>query len=379
MLSESLKKLKPFYAMEILEKAIELEKKGNDIIHLEIGEPDFDTPEVIKETAKMELDYGNTNYTHSLGFIELREAIANFYNKRYNLNITPDRIVVTNGTSPGLFMAFASILNPGDEIILTNPCYPCYTNVLKFLNASIKFVNVYEEDNFQIDINRIKKEITPKTKAILINSPCNPTGTILSEENMKDLASLGITIISDEIYHGLVFESKEHSILEFTDNAIVLNGFSKLFAMTGWRLGYLIVPENLIRGLQIMHQNFFISANSFVQKAGITALTKADKDVEKMKEIYNRRRKIMINRLKEMGFEIKHNPVGAFYVFFNVKKYTNNSLNFAMEILEKANVGVTPGIDFGSNGEGYLRLCYANSIENIKEGLNRLDEFFKNL
>ena len=375
MMTDRLKILKPFYAMEILERAIDLEKQGKDIIHLEIGEPDFDTPQVIKNRAKMEIDYGNTNYTHSLGFLDLREAIAQYYKRKYNVTISPDRIIVTNGTSPGLFIAFSAILNPGEEVILTNPCYPCYSNIINFLGGKIKYLNIYEDENFYIDIKKLKN-LKKSTKAILINSPSNPTGTVLTKENLLELANTGITIVSDEIYHGLTFEGEEHSILEFTDNAIVLNGFSKLFAMTGWRLGYLIVPKHMVRYLQIMHQNFFISSNAFVQKSGITALNEAENDVERMKEIYNKRRMFMLEKLKDMGFEIKYIPSGAFYIFLNVKKYTENSLEFAMEILEKAGVGVTPGIDFGSNGEGYIRLCYANSLENIENGLERLKYFF---
>ena len=370
--------LKPFYAMEILERAIELEKQGKNIIHLEIGEPDFDTPQVIKDRAKLELDYGTTYYTHSLGFVELREAIADYYYKKYGVKISPDRIVITNGTSPGLLLSLSAILNSKDKIILTNPCYPCYSNIVKFIGGEIEYVNVYEDDNFQIDISKVKK-IEDKVKAILINSPSNPTGTVLSKDNLEELAKLNLMIVSDEIYHGLIFEGEEHTILEFTDNAIVLNGFSKLYAMTGWRLGYIIVPENLVRKIQIMQQNFFISANSFVQKAGISALKEAQEDVERMRQIYDKRRKFMLLKLKEMGFNIKSSPAGAFYIFLNIKKFSNNSLEFAIKILEQANVGVTPGIDFGSNGEGYIRLCYANSLENIEEALNRLNEFFSKI
>ncbi len=376
MIPERVSIMQPFYVMEILEKAIELEKEGRKIIHLEVGEPDFDTPQCIKNSAKEAIDVGKTSYTHSLGTYELRNEIAKFYNNRYELSISPENILVTNGTSPGLFIVLSTIISPGDEIILTNPCYPCYVNMIKFLQGKIKFINIYEENNFQIDVSKIKKVITKRTKAILINSPCNPTGTILSYENLKELAEIGVLIISDEIYHGLVFEGKEHSILEFTDNAIVLNGFSKLFAMTGWRLGYIITPKKFLRPMQIIQQNFFISTNSFVQHAGITALKEAQQDVKRMIEIYDKRRKFMLKRLKDIGFSIKHNPIGAFYIFFNVKKYSNNSLELALNILEEVGVGVTPGIDFGSNGEGYLRLCYANSLENIEEGISRLESFF---
>jgi aspartate/methionine/tyrosine aminotransferase len=373
MISNRALNIEPFYAMEILEYAQTLENQGKDIIHLEVGEPDFDTPLIIKETAKKELDFGNTHYTHSLGIEHLRNAIANFYKKKYNVNISPNRVLVTNGSSPALFLSFAGILDPGDNIILSNPSYPCYKNIIRFLGGELNYVNVFEEENFQFPISEVKNKINNRTKAIMINSPSNPTGTLLSENNLKDLASIGKLIISDEIYHGLVYgEEKAHSILEYTDNAIVINGFSKLYAMTGWRLGYLICPENLIRPLQKIQQNFFISANSFVQEAGIVALEQTEQDVSKMRDIYSKRRKVILEKLTEMGFNIKSVPNGAFYIFLNVKKFSQNSLDFAKKILEKANVGVTPGIDFGSNGEGFIRICYANSMENILELTGKL-------
>ena len=217
----------------------------------------------------------------------------------------------------------------------------------------------------------------PRTKGILINSPSNPTGTLLSPECIQEIAGLGCTVISDEIYHGLVYEGKEHTILEFTDKAFVLNGFSKAYAMTGWRLGYIIAPMRFVRPLQKMQQNFFISAGSVSQWAGVAALTKAGPDVEKMKSIYNERRVYMIQRLRELGFALQAEPVGAFYMLVNAKHLSSNSYELAFEILQEVGVGVSPGIDFGSNAEGYLRLSYANSLENIKEGLDRIDAFIK--
>jgi aspartate/methionine/tyrosine aminotransferase len=206
----------------------------------------------------------------------------------------------------------------------------------------------------------------------------NPTGNLLSAGIMKELVKFNIPVISDEIYHGLVYEGEAHSILEFSENAFVLNGFSKLFAMTGLRLGYVIAPKQFIRPMQKLQQNLFICAGSTAQRAGIAALRSADLDVVKMKEVYNQRRKFMIERLVQMGFDIKVPPTGAFYVFVNVKHISNDSYKLAFEILEKAHVGVTPGVDFGENGEGFLRFSYANSIENIQEGLNRLEKFLKN-
>jgi aspartate/methionine/tyrosine aminotransferase len=240
-------------------------------------------------------------------------------------------------------------------------------------------VQVHEKDGFQYRPESIRRKIAKKTKAILINSPSNPTGNLLSEDRMRAIARFSPYIISDEIYHGLVYEGKEHSILEFTDNAFVLNGFSKLYAMTGLRLGYLIAPRPFVRPIQKIQQNFFISANAVVQMAGIAALEQTDADVARMKSLYDERRRYTVKRLKELGFGITVEPTGAFYVFANARHVSKDSYKLAFDILEKAHVGVTPGIDFGKNGEGYLRFSYANSMENIIEGLNRIEHYLNNL
>jgi aspartate/methionine/tyrosine aminotransferase len=278
-----------------------------------------------------------------------------------------------------MLLLFSALLEKGDQVIISDPHYACYPNIIKFVQGTPVTVPVYEEDGFQYRPEAIKEKITKKTKAILINSPSNPTGNLLSESRMRAIAELSPYIISDEIYHGLVYEGKEHSILEFTDHAFVLNGFSKLYAMTGLRLGYLIAPQPFVRPIQKMQQNFFISANSVVQIAGIAALEKAGEDVARMKRIYNERRKYMVKRLKEMGFGITVEPTGAFYVFANAKHISKDSYKLAFDILEKAHVGVTPGIDFGENGEGYLRFSYANSLENIAEGLNRIEHYLQSI
>ncbi|MFC1839186.1 pyridoxal phosphate-dependent aminotransferase [Thermodesulfobacteriota bacterium] len=369
--------IKSFIVMDVLERAHELERQGRDIIHMEVGEPDFPTSSSISEAAVEAIKREKTHYTHSLGLLELRKAISEHYFNKYNVNIDPERVVITSGTSPALFMIYSALLEKGDEIILSNPHYPCYPNFAHFLNAVPSFVNVYEEDGFQYRTSEITKKISAKTKAILINSPSNPTGNLLSPDKMGVIAGMGPYIISDEIYHGLVYGEKEHSILEFTDNAFVVNGFSKLHAMTGWRLGYMIAPPEFIRPIQKMQQNFYISAGSVAQWAGVAALTRAEKDIEKMRSVYNERRLYMIGRLKKMGFGLTIEPKGAFYVFVNAEHISKNSYDLSFEILEKAGVGVTPGIDFGSNGEGYLRFSYANSIENIAEGLGRIEKFLE--
>ncbi len=375
MVTKRTNEIPPFLAMEVLEAASVMERQGEAIIHLEVGEPDFDTPDCVKEAAFKAMREGKTHYTHSLGIIELREAIAEHYYEKYRVEVNPDQILVTSGTSPAMLLLFMSLLDAGEEVILPNPYYACYPNFVRLAEGRPVFVNVYEEEGFQYRPEEIKPLISSCTKAIFINSPANPTGNLMPRERMQEVTNLGKTIISDEIYHGLVYEGKEHSVLEFTKNAFVINGFSKLYAMTGWRLGYLISPPEYIRTLQKMHQNFFISANAFVQWAGIAALKEAGEDVLRMKKLYNERRKFMLGKLRELGFRITVEPTGAFYILANAKVFTNDSFSFAFDILKKAKVGCTPGIDFGSNAEGYLRFSYANSIENIEEGMRRLKNY----
>ncbi len=367
--------IQPFLAMEVSEKARALEHQGINIIHLEIGEPDFDVPDAVKEAACRALRDGMTHYTHSLGLLELREAICRHYLDNYDVSVSPEQVVVTAGTSPAMLLVFAALLEHGDEVVLSDPHYACYPSFVQFLEGNPVYVPVAEEDGFQYRPEDIAKRITSRTRAILINSPSNPTGNLLSSERMQAIAAFSPPIVSDEIYHGLVYEGKEHSILEYTDNAFVLNGFSKLYAMTGLRLGYVIAPPAYMRTLQKIQQNFFISANSVVQKAGIAALTETARDVARMKQLYDERRRYMVRRLCELGFRIAVEPTGAFYVFANAKHLGQKSLQLAFDILDKAHVGVTPGIDFGRNGEGYLRFSYANSIKNIQEGLNRLEGY----
>ena len=230
---------------------------------------------------------------------------------------------------------------------------------------------------FQFRPDELKARLTARTKAIIINSPANPTGTTLTGERLAQIAGLGPYIISDEIYHGLVYEGEEHSILEYTDRAFVINGFSKLYAMTGWRLGYVIAPMEFVRPIQKLMQNFFISANAFVQRAGIAALTQAGPEVERMRAVYDERRRFLLAGLSRLGFHIPVPPTAAFYVFLNARHLSENSYDLAFDILEHAKVGVAPGIDFGAGGEGYLRLSYANSLENLAEALSRLQAYLE--
>ncbi len=372
-------KMTSFIVMDVLEKAQEMEAKGINVIHLEVGEPDFDMPACVAKAAQQAYTEGKTHYTHSMGDPALRQAIADFHKQEYGVTVDPECICVTSGSSPAILMALMLLCEAGGEVILSNPGYACYRNFILAVNGIPVEVELKAEDGFAFDMEKLKKAITPKTRAIFINSPMNPTGTLLSKEQMQELAALGVPILSDEIYHGLVYEGKAHSMLEFTDEAFILNGFSKRFAMTGLRMGYIMIPRIYLRKIQTIQQNLFICAPSTAQRAGISALKEADRDVQRMRAIYDERRRYLIDRLRGMGFIIHTEPQGAFYVFADARKFTSDCYQFAFDVLEKAHVGITPGVDFGTNGEGFVRFSYANSLENIKEGMDRLERYLDGL
>ncbi|TSA00209.1 MAG: pyridoxal phosphate-dependent aminotransferase [Deltaproteobacteria bacterium] len=365
----------PFLAMEVFERAKELEAGGRDIVYLCVGEPDFPSPAVACDAAIRAIRGGRTTYTHSLGLPELREAIAEHYARRYGVVVDPGRIIVSSGTSPLMFLLFSALLDKGDEIILPDPCYSCYPNFIRFPGGNPCFLRTREEDGFQPRPEEVRSRITPRTRGVFVNSPSNPAGSILPSAWLEELASLPIPLISDEVYHGLTYEGEERSALEFDPDAFVFGGFSKTFAMTGWRLGYLIVPPSSVRVMQSLHQNFMISANHFVQQAGIAVLREGRRDVEIMRAAYDRRRRHIVERLRALGLGVRRMPQGAFYVLADARSIHSDSLKLAMEILEATGVAVTPGIDFGEGAQGYLRFSYANSTENIDKAMDRLQEY----
>lgn len=369
----------PFLVMDILERAKEMEAEGADIVHLEVGEPDFDSPAFVRDAAIKAIDEGRTRYAPSLGLPQLRKAIAESYKSRYGIDLSPERVVLTSGSSPALQMVFASLLNPGDEVIMTDPHYACYANFVRFFGGVPVFVPTCETDNFRFSPSDIENKISEKTRAILINSPANPTGAVISPEDLDAISRLGVTIVSDEIYEGLVYDGADHSILEYNENAFVVNGFSKRYAMTGWRLGYVVVPEEYIPTLRKLVQNFFISAPTLSQWAGLAAIEGPVDDLVMIRSEFKKRRDFLIDGLEEIGLEVGSRPEGAFYILVNIKRYTNDSLSFCNDLLEKAMVAATPGIDFGDGGEGFIRLSYATSIERMEEGLKRIDRYLKSL
>lgn len=374
-----LSQLTPFIVMEVLEKAQAMEKQGISVIHLEVGEPDFDIPMCVSNASHAAIEQGHTHYTHSLGDLTLRETIADFYKNEYGVTVDPGCIMITSGSSPAILMVLMTLCGVGDEVMISNPGYPCYKNFILACQAKPIDVPVNASNGFQYNINDIQNFRTSKTRAVFINSPMNPAGTLVKEEVFRQLIASGLTIVSDEIYHGLVYSGKAHTILEYTSEAFVISGFSKRFAMTGLRLGYVIAPKEYVRHLQILQQNLFICAPSHSQQAAIAALKAAHDDVAEMKRIYNERRIYMLDRLRKMSFEIEAEPQGAFYIFANASRFTSDSYRFAFDVLENAHVGITPGIDFGSRGEGFVRFSYANSMENIKEGMDRLENYLKKL
>ena len=367
-----------FLVMDVLEKAQEMEKAGKSVIHLEIGQPDFTTPQCILDAAAKALRDGHTGYTHSMGILPLREALAAYYQREYGVTVSPERIVVTNGTSAAMLLLFAVLFDKGGSAIMADPSYACYANFIMYTGGEVLGIPTKEENGFQLNVDDVRARLTPDVQAILVNSPSNPGGTLVSPEEYKALCGMGPMVVSDEIYHGLVYEGRAASVLEFSDDACALDGFSKRYAMTGWRLGWMVIPEALVPTVQKLQQNFFICANSIAQWAGIAALEQAGPDVERMRLEYDRRRKVLLAGLRSLGLTVKSDPVGAFYVLANARHLSNNSLELAFDILEKAGVGVAPGIDFGPGAEGYLRFSYANSVENIEEGMERLRKYLEN-
>ena len=377
MISELVKNIEPFYVMDVLERAKRLESQGEDVVHFEVGEPDFGTPGEIRAEAVRWMEKGYTQYTSSLGIDELRGLVAQDYARTYGVEVDPGRVIITSGSSPALLLAVLTLINPGDEILITDPYYACYPQIIAVARGVAKKIPVYESEGYQIDAGKVSRSVSARTRAILVNSPSNPTGSVLEKDVLRGLAETGPAVISDEIYHGLVYGARENSILEFTDDAIVVNGFSKFYSMTGWRLGYMIVPRDLVRYVQKLQQNLFISAGSFVQKAAVAAIEKVKTGgwTEEMTAEFDRRRVEMIKGLRSIGFDIPVEPRGAFYVFVDSSRWSRDSRALAFDILENCRVGVTPGTDFSDRGGDYLRFSYTTSLSRIREGIRRLGEF----
>ncbi|NJE08610.1 aminotransferase class I/II-fold pyridoxal phosphate-dependent enzyme [Thermococcus sp. M39] len=361
---------------ELFEKA----RKMENVISLGIGEPDFDTPQNIKDAAKKALDEGWTHYTPNAGIPELREAISEYYKERYNLDVPADSIIVTAGAYEATYLAFETLLEKGDEVIIPDPAFVCYAEDAKLAEAGIIRLPLKEENGFQPDPDELLELITKRTRMIVINYPNNPTGATIDEETAKAIADIAedynLYILSDEPYEHFLYDGAKHyPMLKYApDNTILANSFSKTFAMTGWRLGFAIAPKDIIRDMIKLHAYVIGNVASFVQVAGIEALRspKSWEAVEKMRQEYAERRKIVLNAIKEMPYISAFEPKGAFYIFANIKETGMTSEKFSEWLLEKAKVVVIPGTAFGKNGEGYVRISYATKKEKLIEAMERI-------
>ena len=365
--------MEPFLAMEVMERALVLEREGARVLHLEVGEPDFPPPRAAVEACAEALQAGETRYTDSRGLQELREAIAQDCASRHGVSVEPSRVLVTSGSSAAMLLVFSLLVDPGDEVILGTPHYPCYPNFVRACGGKPVFVRCDPERGYPIDVDAVRACCNSRTRALVIASPANPTGAVQSEASLRELAGLGLPIISDEVYDGLVYDgARAVSGLRVTEQVYVLDGFSKRYAMTGFRLGWLVAPPEAMRALRTLQQNLFISANRFVQHAGIAALRDGAETVVDMCSAYQKRRDRLVDGLRALGLGVPVSPQGAIYVFADARAFDGDSRRLAFELLERAHVGVAPGVDFGEAGEGWLRFCCAASEATIDEALERL-------
>jgi aspartate/methionine/tyrosine aminotransferase len=371
-------RITPFYVMELLEKAKAMEAKGEDIVHMEVGEPDFASPQLVKDAAIRAIRENRTFYTHSLGLPDLRERIAAYYLERDGVDVSPERIVITNGTSGAFLLLFAVLLEKGDLLALPDPGYPCYRNFCTLMDGEILPLPVTEQTGYGLTEEHFRETKEVPTLVVLSN-PANPTGNIYSDEALsgihRHLASRRAVLVVDEIYSGLTYGRPLRTALAISDEIVVVNGFSKTYAMTGWRLGWMVVPKTLVRPIQRVAQNVFISPPSVSQYAAIHAFSGLE-EVTAMRETYKDRRDYMLPRLRSLGFRIPLDPEGAFYIYAGIEKWGIDSMEFVERALTEAKVALTPGYDFGAFRAGsHVRFSYANSMERLESGCDRLEKW----
>ncbi len=359
--------------MDILAKA----RTMPDAVHMEVGEPDLSPSEKVTEAYMKAIKDRKFHYTPATGLIELRERIAEYYHDKYNVAVSPERIVITPGTSGAFMVIFAMLIDQERRLLLSDPSYPCYKNFAHFLKTDPVCVPVGKDTNYEISPRLVKAH--DNIGAVVVSSPANPTGNIYDRKNMLELIALseekGFRFISDEIYHGLVYDKKEHTALELSDRAIVINSFSKYFCMPGFRVGWMILPEELVRKAEIIVQNIYIAANTPAQYAAVEAFD--EEYLKQVRDTFRQRRDFLYNELKDI-LTIDAKPDGAFYIWADISRYSNNSMEFCSRLLDEKAVAITPGIDFGKNRtEQYVRFAYTRDISRLKVGVERLKEFLK--
>jgi aspartate aminotransferase len=384
MYAERMKRLGTETAFEVLARAKQLEAKGVEVIHLEIGEPDFDTPDNITQAAIEALKDGYTHYGPSAGLPEFREEIARYISKDRGIKVGPENVVVTPGAKPVLFFSALAILDEGDEAIYPNPGFPIYESVIEFLGAKAVPIRLKEENEFGFDLDEFESLLTPRTKMIILNSPQNPTGGVLDRAQFERIAELvrdrDLFVLADEIYCKILYEGEHVSLASLPgmqEKTIILDGYSKTYAMTGWRLGFGIMNETLAAHVARLQTNCTSCTSSFTQRAGIAGITGPQEESKKMVAEFKRRRDVIVEGLNSIKGVSCLTPRGAFYVFPNVTGTGMDCRELASRLLEEKGVAVLSGTAFGEFGKGYLRLSYANSVENIRKGLGRMKELIE--
>ncbi len=376
--SDRVSDIETFKVMDLLKRARELEALGHDVVHMEVGEPDFPTAEPIAKAAQAAIAQGLTQYTPAAGIPELREAIAGFYRQRYGLDIAAQRIVVTAGASGALLMVFALLANPGQHFMMSDPGYPCNRQFLRLLEARGQLVPVDASCNFQLTPQQVSEHWHTATAGVLLASPANPTGSVLCEAQLAALADVvrnkGGYLVVDELYHGLTYGFDAPSVLQVDPKAFVINSFSKYFGMTGWRLGWIVAPEEAVPELEKLAQNLYISPPTVSQYAALAAFRPETLEIlEDRRRAFGERRDRLVRGLRELGLGIPVEPQGAFYVYADVSHLTDNAFDYCWDLLERDHLAVTPGLDFGRyRSEAFIRFSYTTSLERIELGLERL-------
>ena len=383
-LADRMNDIRPFYVMDLLARAKQLEACGRSIIHLEVGEPDFATPDTIINAGHAALDAQLMHYTPAVGLLELRQMISDHYRLRFNIEVPVNRIVITPGASGALQLALSVLINPGDEVLMTDPGYPCNRHFVRLLEGTGVNIPVSSETCYQLTSDLIDQYSSERTVATLIASPSNPTGTIVDKDQMQSIidtvARQNSYLLIDEIYQGLTYETESYTALSMTDQAFVINSFSKFFGMTGWRLGWMVVPEEFMGAVDKLAQNIFLAPPTLSQYAAIEAFSDKTMGIlEQRRQEFERRRDYLVPALKSLGFEIPVDPAGAFYVYANCSRFTNDSFVFVNQLLDEVGVAITPGLDFGEyNASHHVRFAYTRSIPVLEEAVSRLKEYLKN-
>lgn len=375
--------IQSFHVMKILERAKQLEAQGRDVFHLEVGEPDFSTPEPIVQAGIKALQQGHTRYTPACGIPELREKIAAFYQLKFDVALSSQRVVVTPGASGALQLALGTLLNPGDEVLMPDPAYPCNRHFVRLFEAKAVSIPASAENGYQLTAEDVRKHWTDKTRVVMLASPNNPTGTTLSLAQMKaiyaEVKQRGGVLLVDEIYQGLLYDEEDVTALSIADDVWVINSFSKYFGMTGWRLGWLVVPEAALDAANRLAQNIFLSASAPAQYAALTAFDAESLAImEQRRHAFKERRDFLLPALEQLGFSVSSKPKGAFYIYANSAQLAEDSQQFCMDCLEQTGVAFTPGIDFGQyQAQQHVRFAYTMGVDRLVQAVDKIATFLK--